>query len=102
MGQLKLRSAFIALMLLFTLAACKKDNAEPTTEKMIVGKWFVTGIDKEAPSEALSECDNKTFLQFKNDGSLYGETHYMENGECTYNATGGSYSITTDHKYIVV
>lgn len=102
MKYLKIYAAFMALVLLFMLPACKKDKAEPAAGKMIVGKWFITNVDTGVPSEALSECDKKTFFQFRNEGTFYAENHYIDGGECTYSSGAGSYSITTDHKYIII
>lgn len=104
MRHLKIYALLTLLTLTFTLPACNKDDdkAEPTAEEMIVGKWFLTNVDTGVPSEALSDCERKTFFEFKSAGNFYAEAHTLDGGDCKIGSLEGSYSITTNGKYIIL
>lgn len=94
------------LLVLFFIAAalvsCNKDDDNNDGDNKIVGKWYLSEINKSgALNLQVTDCNEKSFIDFKADKTATTEYYTKTDGECTLESSntsdwsdlgGGNYS----------
>lgn len=76
---------FLATILfLFAILSCSNDENTGNANDPILGKWFLFS------SNALeaSDCEKRSFIEFKLDGTTVSETYQEINSNCTNTISG--------------
>ncbi|WP_158237193.1 lipocalin family protein [Aquimarina sp. MAR_2010_214] len=69
--------SLITLLIVTTFISCSKDDdATPTNQELIIGKWQLTEITDSQGSETLNVCDLMDSYEFKSDKTAI----YIEHG----------------------
>ena len=93
--------ALFVLCLILGPISCGKDDgpSEPSVEELIIGKWFLKATGP-GPSEALGECERKSYLEFDTAQRAIAENFKMQEGSCTSNISLMEYALISDGRKI--
>tara|TARA_A200000113_G_scaffold91109_2_gene81571 strand:- start:1227 stop:1631 length:405 start_codon:yes stop_codon:yes gene_type:complete len=81
-----------------TLTSCSKDD-NSTTQDSIIGQWIAKEQLDNGEKILPTDCDKKTELNFKADGSLDATFAYDNDGECITGSVNGTWVSKGGNKY---
>ena len=84
------------------LLSCDKDDDNNSSDNKIVGKWYLSEINNSGTLNLqVSECNERSFIEFKENQDANSEYYTTTDGECTLDSSkesdwsdlgGGNYS----------
>lgn len=91
------------LLLLFVsvamLTACSKDNDDENgSQEPILGTWYLVEINN-AQGYEVNDCNSKSYIDFKSDGTAHSEFYSQNNGNCESEANDGNWTAGDNSKY---
>jgi hypothetical protein len=107
---LKITNYLLSILFLFTFSCSSDDDntPEPTVSELLANKWFTEKREDTSttPStiEILDVCEQQTYYNFLNDGTLIVKSYYLEADDvCTeQGAYVYTYILSADGQRIVI
>jgi len=99
-----LKTLFVLLLIAGPIGCGKDDGpSEPSVEELIIGKWGLVNVfpNTGGPTEALGECERKSYLEFDTNNLVTEASFYIDESECKGTLAEHEYAFLSEGEKLV-